>query len=106
MRVVIALVAGLLILTWAVGPSSAGPNPGKAVSAPPQTVSDLRVAPSTGVRQSIPLSGALAMTASDCTDLGGEVRSDTIGVCASTKVCVRTDNRGATHAVCLSATSQ
>ena len=104
MRIRLAAVAALAVLGWAISPSwSALPPPGKNVS--PQTlqnVADLRLRGPLPPRRAGPISTAVPMSASDCSDLGGRIVADWVGVCASKKVCTRTDNYGHDHSVCLS----
>ena len=110
MRVLFPLFAGVLVLTWAAGTSwSAGPqtSPGTSVSPPPATVIQLdRATKPTGVRQSLPVAGFSALTSDECTNLGGTVKDDIYGVCASKKSCATVDNFGNKHSVCLSVATQ
>src|SRR5437763_16103143 len=98
MRIGFGMIAGSLVLTWAAASTlSAGPNQGKTVSPPaaPEVrvtpssgaVSELRVRPSNGLQQSTPVGGISALTAGECEVLGGSVKDDATGVCASGKKC-------------------
>ena len=110
MRVGYGLIAGSLVLAWAVASSSAqapkqiDPGQIKPVVAP-ATVSDLRVRPTDGARLSTPVTTVKTLTADECKNLGGEVKDDPWKVCASGKVCNRTDNFGKVHNFCLAASS-
>jgi hypothetical protein len=106
MRFGYALIAGSLVLAWAVGSaSSQAPKQGTTVAPPaPTAIRDLRVRPTEGIRVSVPVTTVQGLTADECKALGGEVQDDNFyKVCASEKVCIRTDNFGKTHAVCLTA---
>ena len=114
MRFGYGLIAGSLVLAGAVGaawsqaPKRIDPNQVTTVAPPaPAAVSDLRVKPTGGdIRVSTPIAGFQALSADDCTDLGGQVWDDKKGLCKSGKICYRTDNFGKTHAVCLDAKAE
>jgi hypothetical protein len=42
------------------------------------------------------------LTKADCTDLGGSVATDSVGVCNSKSVCHTVDQNGKSHWVCIS----
>jgi hypothetical protein len=109
MRYAYGLIAGSLVLAGAVGaawsqaPKPIDPNQIKTVTSPaPAAVSDLRVRPTEGIRVSVPVTTVKTLDAGECTSLGGDVKDDKWGVCASGKVCVTVDNAGGYHHVCLS----
>ena len=99
-------VIGLLVVVCAIGAAWAAP-PGTPRTAPgTASTSDMGTQPRGGVRRAPDLGAvASALSASECTNLGGKVYDDIYGVCASKKVCSTTDNKGGNHAVCLSATA-
>ncbi|MGN6059384.1 MAG: hypothetical protein ACTHOI_12475 [Sphingomicrobium sp.] len=104
MRMRVAVMAGLLVLGLAVAPSFSAPP--ATTRADPGTGSISAIGPRGGVRRAPDLGPVVsALSASECTNLGGKVYDDIYGVCASKKVCSTTDNKGANHAVCLSATA-
>lgn len=104
MRFGYGVIAGSLVLAWAVGSSSAqAPVQSTTVAPPaPAAKSDLRVRPTGGIRISKPVT-SVALDAGECELLGGTVYDDGFGVCASKKYCARTDNFGKRYNVCLSA---
>lgn len=104
MRVSFELAAGLGLVALAVGTSwSAPPTQSTPMTVPAGSVSELKVAPgSNDVRQSKPLAGVEALTANECTQLGGSVWTSYGHICASGKMCRRVDNYGVLHSVCLS----
>ena len=103
MRVEIGLAATLVLLATAVGTSwSAGPPQGTKVAVPQRTMNDLNAATRPGsVAQSTPAAGASALTAQECTDMGGTVYVEGVGLCASGKYCGKVDNLGKKHRFCL-----
>lgn len=50
--------------------------------------------------------GPVKLTDSECTNLGGAVRSTMTKECSSGKVCRRADAEGVVHSVCISAAAQ
>jgi hypothetical protein len=101
MRNGFGLAAGLLVLSWfAVAALS---PPGAKVQVAPNAVAETgKVVRPGGLHQSLPV-GALPLTADECTGLGGSVVTNNFGdaLCKSKKLCVRKDNNGQNHAVCL-----
>ena len=41
------------------------------------------------------------LSESECTQLGGKVSTETLGVCNSSRVCQTKDENGKTHSVCI-----
>ena len=103
MRIGLGLAIGSVALAAAVGTSwSASPPPAKSVS-PPPTLSEIGAAARPkGAGVSAPSTGVSALSADECTALGGMVGDDEYGVCASKKRCAMVDNKGNAHSVCLS----
>ena len=97
-------VIGLLVVASAIGASWAAPPSGKVVSTAPQT-EQVSVAPPGTIRGPKVGPSISALSANECTNLGGKVYDDPIGVGASKKICATTDNYGKNHHVCLSATA-
>ena len=105
MRIGFLMGIGLITLAGAVGVSwSASPGPAKTVT-PPTSMTELdRVTKPAGAGVSTPEAPpAGRFTADECTALGGKVGKDPTGLCASGQLCVRKDNYGKVHMVCLSA---
>lgn len=106
MRIGFGIPALSFALVWVAASAFSPTKTNDMRSAPrataPKSVEDLRVPPTTGVRQSLSLSGISALTADECTHLGGQVGDDQYGVCASKKRCATVDNYGNAHSVCLS----
>lgn len=119
MRIGLGLTAGLLALAWASGSSlSAQTESAKApegatadtalqVLAPPATAVSRPASGATdpnGFRRPTKVADASPLTAEECTSAGGEVTTNdfSAALCASGKLCVRQDNKGKNHAVCLS----
>jgi putative hemolysin len=68
------------------------------------SVQPLSIAPKARPRPSVKATstvGVSKLTQSECTQLGGEVKDSSAGVCNSNKVCVRTDQNNVTHRVCI-----
>lgn len=106
MRMRVGVMAGLLVLGLAVAPSFSAPPSTTRADPGTGSISAIGVQPRGGVRRAPDLGPVVsALSASECTNLGGKVYDDIYGVCASKKVCSTTDNKGANHAVCLSATA-
>ena len=104
MRIRLGLAAGLAALALAVGTSwSAPPTQDRPTTAPAATMSAQQLGPGIngGPRATGPLTRIEALTANECTQLGGSVTTSYPGICASGKLCVREDNYRKVHAVCL-----
>lgn len=104
MRIGLGLIAGCGVLVLAVGTSwSAPPTQDKPMTAPATTMSAQQIGPgmSGGPRATGVLNKIEALTANECTQLGGSVSTSYPGICASGKLCVREDNYHKVHAVCL-----
>ncbi len=103
MRAGFGLSAGALVpLVLAMSLSARPPDSAQVRVAPSATVDLGRVVRPQGLQQSRP-SGASALTADECTGLGGWVVTNgySDSLCKSKKMCVRQDNNGQSHAVCL-----
>jgi len=103
MRNGFGLAAGFLVAAWLAAAAFSPPPGSKVVVSPRATTAGTGRLPP-GSRPKVSLTpGALPLTANECTDLGGTVTNNewSSGLCASKKLCVRTDNKGVDHAVCL-----
>jgi hypothetical protein len=120
MRIGFGLIAGVLVLALAVGPSvSAPPDASARVQAAPETArmqtppgtARIQVAPSArldlnaaarpqGAQQSTPV-GVSYFSGQECHDLGGDINLDTAGICSSGQLCKRVDNQGVEHRICI-----
>jgi hypothetical protein len=117
MRAGFAVLTGSLVLAFALADSLSAQEAAKlqvTPSAPDAVVAAGKVAradtvaelsksvrPTDGL-QSKP-TGTSALTADECTGMDGSIVSNQYSgaLCASKKMCVRTDNKGKTHAMCL-----
>ena len=116
MRAGFAIVAGSLVLAvgFAVSLPAQAPDSAMIQKAPDAAGAAGKAATPTAVMQlntpakpgdglqSRP-TGTSALTADECTNMDGEIVSNQYSgaLCASKKMCVRTDNKGKTHAMCL-----
>ena len=106
MRMLVGVIGGLIVVGWAAAPSASAPPAATNAVPGANSVSTLSPKSPGGPRLAPGLRAvASALSASECTNLGGKVYDDPYGVCASKKLCNTTDNKGANHAVCLSATA-
>ena len=104
MRVEFGLSAMLLALAGAAALAAAAPPDAAKKAGAVQAAPDLNAARRpTGAQQSNPATGTVALTAAECTSLGGRVHDAMPGVCKSNQFCAVTDNFGHTHATCLTA---
>ena len=106
MRIGFLMGIGLMALAGGVGALwSATPDPPKSVTPPPTSMTELeRVTKQAGAGVTTPEAPpAGRFTAEECTALGGKVGKDPTGLCASGQLCLRKDNYGKAHLVCLSA---
>jgi hypothetical protein len=109
MRVAMSVIAGVFILSVAVGSSlSAGSSQsagaGQTVRVPPPSMADLNAAARPKeTAQSKPANGVSAITTGDCTNAGGSVYADTAGVCPTGKYCGREDAYHRRFRVCITA---
>jgi hypothetical protein len=104
MRTGLGLAAGMAVLALVFGTSgSAGPRQSSPVAAAPTTtVSTARVRPGlTDVRPGL-ISTIQALSTSECTQLGGAVVDEDVRLCDSGSVCVKADQHGTVHRVCIS----
>jgi hypothetical protein len=114
MRNEVRVVTALLVLASAVGPSWSAdprkvPRPSDKTASPQQThaagTSSIVSVPggvdANGYRRP-GLAEATALSIKECHGLGGKVRTDAAGVCASGYYCETVDQDNTRHGVCLS----
>ena len=80
---VAAFIVGLGMFVAFAAPASAIDKPDKPVPVRPTKVSPTN------------------LSESECTQLGGKVSTETLGVCNSSRVCQTKDENGKTHSVCI-----
>jgi hypothetical protein len=114
MRIGLGLIAGSLIVAGAVAPSFSAPRESAKAADSVAADTALQVLAPPAAAVSTPVGGAgdgtglkrptkvVALTADECTTLGGEVVTDFAGICVSGAFCRTTDNTGKKHRVCLS----
>ena len=111
MRIGYGLIAGSLVVAWAVG-SASSQTPTTNTTVSPQTVappappvvSGIRVRPLEGGRLSTSVTTVKTLTEGECTGLGGTVHDIVAKKCDSGRVCINVASDGTIRALCITQT--